>query len=311
MSRISKDMYYLNIAKSAALRSTCLKRMYGAVIVNQDRIIATGYNGSPRGCINCCDTGKCERLNVPHNTDYTACKSVHAEMNALIHASYLDMQGATLYLTGFDTDHKLIEEPDCCPICKRMIINSGIEHVVFGGKQIKRVSVLSDWICTKPVVYQTEKVYTEKEIIHEKVIDEIDIVKKEYKKIVDQGYHNFISDSFKKLYYIYEFIMRNANKHNKYFEYIITDVEDRLQYYIDIMLQEYKYENIISQQQLYEMGFNNKLAYAMLVQCCMDIPDFLKRLNHNYTKFIEVKIAVTEYIEDYWKKEVMPNYVKE
>lgn len=139
MSRISKDEYYLRIALSVSERSTCLKRHYGCVIVNNDEIIATGYNGSPRGVENCCDCGICKRLDKPHNSgDYSDCHSVHAEQNALLSASRHEMIGATLYLAGKEyneyewSSKSFYEIKDCvpCPICARMIANSGIARIV-------------------------------------------------------------------------------------------------------------------------------------------------------------------------------------
>lgn len=128
--RLSKDEYYINIAKSVTKRSTCLRRQYGAVIVNNDEIVSTGYNGSPRGEVNCCDTGTCKRLNKLHNSgDYSDCHSVHAEQNAIISASRKEMIGATLYLYG-EENGKVIEDCVPCPICSRMIKNSGIIRVV-------------------------------------------------------------------------------------------------------------------------------------------------------------------------------------
>ena len=101
--RKSKDEYYLNIAEAVLTRSTCLRRKYGAVIVKDDEIISTGYNGSPRGWDNCCDLGYCVRVqeNIPHGQRYEECRSVHAEMNAIISASRRDMIGSTLYLRSF------------------------------------------------------------------------------------------------------------------------------------------------------------------------------------------------------------------
>lgn len=131
MSRISIDEYYLNIAKAVSLRSSCLKRQYGCVIVNNREIIATGYNGSPRDEINCCDTGICKRLTAPHNSgDYDCCNSVHAEQNCLISASRKDMLGGMLYLYGEENGQPI----DCemCPICKRMAKNAGLLQVVYG-----------------------------------------------------------------------------------------------------------------------------------------------------------------------------------
>ena len=130
MNRISKKEYYLGIALAVAKRSTCLRRQYGAVIVKNDEIISTGYNGAPRGEQNCCDINYCwrEANNVPHGEKYEACKSVHAEQNAIISASRKDMIGATLYLAGIDNGKVIKASP--CDICRRMIINAGIERVV-------------------------------------------------------------------------------------------------------------------------------------------------------------------------------------
>ena len=130
MSRISKDKYYANIAFAVSKRSTCLKRKYGAVIVKNDEIIATGYNGSPRGEVNCCDLGFCKRMNEPHNTgNYGDCHAVHAEQNAMLSARRRDMLGATLYLAGEDKNGR-IAHAEPCPICKRMLQNAGIVRVV-------------------------------------------------------------------------------------------------------------------------------------------------------------------------------------
>lgn len=128
MKRITKDEYYYNIAKEVSRRSTCLKRHYGAVIVNNDEIISTGYNGSPRGEENCCDRGNCPRLAVAHNSgNYSDCCSVHAEQNAIISASRRDMIGATLYLYGYDVvNNTEVDNPTACPICSRMLKNAGI-----------------------------------------------------------------------------------------------------------------------------------------------------------------------------------------
>ena len=126
--RIDKDTYYLNIAQAVSKRSTCLRRQYGAVIVKNDEIIATGYNGAPRGEPNCCDTRDCKRTGHKHNDgDYSSCKSVHAEMNAIISAARRDMIGATLYLAGFQDEKPIDSSP--CPVCERMIQNAGIIRV--------------------------------------------------------------------------------------------------------------------------------------------------------------------------------------
>lgn len=135
--RMSKNDYYLDIALAVSKRSTCLKRHYGAVIVNNDEIISTGYNGNPRGEENCCDRGTCKRMDIPSNSgDYSDCFSVHAEQNAMISASRKEMIGAVLYLAGEmykDGTWIEIEDAKPCPICFRMIKNSGVKEIVSKG----------------------------------------------------------------------------------------------------------------------------------------------------------------------------------
>ena len=138
MNRISKTEYYLGIAEAVAKRSTCIRRQYGAIIVKNDEIIATGYNGSPRGTDNCCDVGKCwrEENNIPHGEQYEACLAVHAEQNAIISASRRDTIGATLYLIGFENGKRIpAEQVKPCKICEKMIINSGVDKVITGEKE--------------------------------------------------------------------------------------------------------------------------------------------------------------------------------
>ena len=132
MQRISKDEYYLSIAAEVARRSTCLRRQYGAVIVNHDEIVATGYNGAPRGDANCCDVGECwrEKNNIPHGEQYEKCVAVHAECNAIISASRKEMLGSTLYLYGFEGFDHPMEDPVPCMICSRLIKNAGIAKVM-------------------------------------------------------------------------------------------------------------------------------------------------------------------------------------
>lgn len=137
MKRISKDNYYLGVAKAIAARSTCLKRQYGCVIVNNDEIVSTGYNGSPRGMKNCCDRfTECPRRNIPSNgSNYDDCQSVHAEQNAIISAARREMLGGTMYLWGQEYDYNkkewhTIKEIRPCQICKRLIANAGIASVV-------------------------------------------------------------------------------------------------------------------------------------------------------------------------------------
>lgn len=143
MVRNSKEEYYLDIAQTVAQRSTCLRRKYGAVIVKNDEIISTGYNGAPRGCKNCSDIGTCKReeLNIPSGERYELCRSVHAEQNAIISASRRDMVGATIYLAGVDGKNgKLLAKAEPCSLCKRFILNSGISYVVMrNGKETETI----------------------------------------------------------------------------------------------------------------------------------------------------------------------------
>ena len=131
MERISKDQYYLNIAEQVARRSTCLRRHYGAVIVNHDEIISTGYNGAPRGEPNCIDRQFCKReqMNVPKGERYELCVSVHAEANAIISAARRDMIGGTIYITGLETDESYAN-PAPCIMCRRLIVNAGITRCI-------------------------------------------------------------------------------------------------------------------------------------------------------------------------------------
>ena len=131
MERVSKRQYYLDIAAEVARRSTCLRRQYGAVIVKNDEIVATGYNGAPRGDENCCDVGVCwrEAHGIPHGEQYEKCVAVHAECNAIISASRNEMLGSTLYLYGFENGTPM-KAPDPCVMCARMIKNAGIATVI-------------------------------------------------------------------------------------------------------------------------------------------------------------------------------------
>lgn len=131
MSRPDKDSYFLGIAEAVAKRSTCIRRQYGAVIVQNGVIVSTGYNGSPRNAVNCCDAGTCwrEEHGIPHGEQYEKCQAVHAEMNAIINANRADMVGATLYLVGLENG-KRIEKPQPCLLCEKLIRNAQIRWVV-------------------------------------------------------------------------------------------------------------------------------------------------------------------------------------
>ncbi|MDD6272569.1 MAG: deoxycytidylate deaminase [Bacilli bacterium] len=145
MIRVDKDNYYLDIAEAALERSTCIRRKWGAVIVKDDEIISTGYNGAPRGRKNCIDLGKCirEELNVPRGERYELCRSVHAEQNAIISASRKDMIGATLYEVGVDAKtNEYVKNSMPCAMCKRAIINSGITKMVFRDTKDKYRTIM-------------------------------------------------------------------------------------------------------------------------------------------------------------------------
>ena len=142
MQRQSKDEYYLEIASTVAKRSTCLRRQYGAVIVNHDEIVSTGYNGAARGQKNCCDVGLCwrEAHNIPHGKEYERCVAVHAEANAIISASRSESMGATLYLSGWENGKQFSGEP--CFMCARLIKNAGIDKVINKNGEIDLDEIL-------------------------------------------------------------------------------------------------------------------------------------------------------------------------
>ena len=148
-NRTNKQNYYLDIADAVLDRSTCLRKKYGAIIVRNDEIISTGYNGAPRGRKNCSDLGRCmrEELKIPSGERYELCRSVHAEANAIISASRRDMIGATLYLVGREANGSLYKDAMCCSMCKRQIINAGIDKVVIRNGESEYITIpVSDWI---------------------------------------------------------------------------------------------------------------------------------------------------------------------
>ena len=158
--RPDKDLYYLEIARQVATRGTCLRRNFGAVIVNEDQIVSTGYAGAPRKMTDCLELGSCLRneLGIPAGKNYEMCRSVHAEMNALIHASRREMLGGTLYLVGISAeDGGLVPNAEPCKMCKRMIINSGIETVIVltGPNELRRFDVATDWLANEQEVFET------------------------------------------------------------------------------------------------------------------------------------------------------------
>ena len=149
-TRRGKEDYYLDIADAVLNRSTCMRRKYGAIIVRNDEIISTGYNGAPRGRCNCSDLGRCtrEELRIPSGERYELCRSVHAEANAIISASRRDMLGGTLYLVGRDAQTgEYLTTTTPCSMCRRLIINSGIETVVCRtGDDSYEVVGVDEWV---------------------------------------------------------------------------------------------------------------------------------------------------------------------
>ena len=151
MSRRDKVNYYLDMAEVVGKRSTCIRKQYGAVIVKNDEVISTGYNGAPRGRKNCIDLGVCrrEQLNVPRGERYELCRSVHAEQNAIISASRDRMLGSSLYMTGIDLrdNNNYVAHGSSCSMCKRVIINAGIETVyVRDTKDEYRKIDVQEWV---------------------------------------------------------------------------------------------------------------------------------------------------------------------
>ncbi len=130
--RISKINTYLNVAEVFAYRSTCIKRKYGAVIVKNDVVISTGYNGSPRGYENCCDVGECPRmkLEMHQGEGYDICRAIHAEQNALLNCSREQTMGADIYLTGINPEDNTIHPAKPCPLCARFLLQAGIKNVI-------------------------------------------------------------------------------------------------------------------------------------------------------------------------------------
>ena len=162
MKRISKENYYLDIAETVLERATCLRRVYGAIIVKNDEIIATGYNGAPRGRANCVDLGYCSReaMRVPRGERYELCRSVHAEANAIISAARRDTVGGTLYLVGRDArTGALLPDATSCSMCRRLVINAGLEKVVIRRTETEfEVVDVEEWIAEDDLLVPPEEV---------------------------------------------------------------------------------------------------------------------------------------------------------
>ncbi len=149
--RVSKDEYYLNIAKEVARRSTCFRRSIGAIIIRDDQIISTGYVGAPRKTKDSLEHGFClrDRLNIPHGQRYELCRSVHAEQNAIINAARagVSLMGGDIYIYGSRPGKEQPIDAYPCFICKKMIINAGLNRVICSTAEGKmRIFLVSDWV---------------------------------------------------------------------------------------------------------------------------------------------------------------------
>lgn len=145
-NRVDQINYYLDIAETVLERSTCLRRHYGAVIVKNNEIISTGYNGSPRGITNCIDLKKCIRSECARGTGYENCIAVHAEMNAIISSKRSDMLESSLYLVGKEIDGNYVNNGEPCSICKKIIINAGIKAVIIRiNKNEYKIINVKEW----------------------------------------------------------------------------------------------------------------------------------------------------------------------
>ncbi|MFQ5721773.1 MAG: cytidine/deoxycytidylate deaminase family protein [Candidatus Aminicenantales bacterium] len=149
--RISKDEYYLNIAKEVARRSTCFRRSIGALIIRDDQIISTGYVGAPRKTKDSLEHGFClrDKLNIPHGQRYELCRSVHAEQNAIINAARagVSLLGGDIYIYGSRPGKEEPINAYPCFICKKMIINAGLNRVICSTAEGKmRIFLVCDWV---------------------------------------------------------------------------------------------------------------------------------------------------------------------
>ncbi|MBQ1263983.1 MAG: cytidine deaminase [Oscillospiraceae bacterium] len=160
MNRNDKENYYLDIAQTVMERATCLRRCYGAIIVRNDEIISTGYNGAPRGRKNCSDMNFCmrEKMCIPSGQRYELCRSVHAEANAIISAARNECIGGTLYLVGKDAKTgAILEDATSCSMCRRMIINAGLERVVIRNTATEySVVPVQEWIDNDDSIYELD-----------------------------------------------------------------------------------------------------------------------------------------------------------
>lgn len=154
IKRIDKDNYYMKIAESVAMRSNCLSAIYGCIIVKDDQIISTGYVGAPRKTKDCLDLDFCIRRkkNIKSGTGYEMCRSVHAEMNAIINAARagVSLLGGDMFLftaKRVANDKVMSVKAYPCLLCKKMIINAGIRRFI-GNNENGSLSIyfIEDWV---------------------------------------------------------------------------------------------------------------------------------------------------------------------
>jgi len=130
--RTNRHQYFLDLALRCAHQGTCLRRNFGAIIVDEyNTIVSTGYTGAPRKQMDCTELARCWRKdhNIPSGSNYERCRSVHAEMNALLQAGKL-ARGCTLYLAGYDVETEGLTQIWPCFLCSKMIVNSAIRNVI-------------------------------------------------------------------------------------------------------------------------------------------------------------------------------------
>jgi len=145
MKRPEWDEYFLDMALLVSRRSTCLRRRYGSVIVKDNVIVSTGYNGAARNAINCIDRNICyrEQLKIPSGQRYELCRAVHAEANAIINGNSSEIYGSTIYICGTNVKDNTIANSTPCLMCARMIVNARISKIVFYDSN-KNICVLSN-----------------------------------------------------------------------------------------------------------------------------------------------------------------------
>ena len=189
-ARPNETEYYLGIAEAVAKKSTCLRRKYGAVIVNHGEVVSTGYNGAPRGCVNCTDVGFCVRnlCGTKQGSDYNKCRSVHAEMNAMLSASRQEMLGSTIYIVGLqpnpETGEMEYASSAPCLLCLRMLINAGVKHAYGYMPDIANPSIMvPDWIDISRQIFDTRMYIQYEEIINQLDVPNLEEIKESVREL--------------------------------------------------------------------------------------------------------------------------------